>query len=333
MKKLLEQVATTIADYRAADLPAPDADDVGRWVAQFDETERKPLLEELLHVWNQIYVSKSEAERFLTNEINNQALAGSDPKAFWEGTEFLKIQERGHSQADMLRLMKPILKAETGLRLSACGGEGRFIYIDDVLFTGGRIKSDLSTWLTNEAPAASTVYVLLMAVHTFGEWRLGEDLKAKAKELGKTLDLKIFRLLSLENRKFKKDSSDVLWPTTLPPAGAMYAAGATGHTSRHPGGASSLFSSEAGRHNLEQAFLKAGLRIRAFSQNPKPVLRPLGYGPFGVGFGSLFVSWRNCPNNAPLALWWGDPESPNWHPFSKWRPLVPRKTYGGDDDL
>ncbi len=35
-----------------------------------------------------------------------------------------------------------------------------------------------------------------------------------------------------------------------------------------------------------------------------------------LGFGSLVVTFRNCPNNAPLALWVGDP----------WYPLFPRTT-------
>jgi hypothetical protein len=84
---------------------------------------------------------------------------------------------------------------------------------------------------------------------------------------------------------------------------------------------------------LEQALVKAGLKIRSFSAKPKPILRPLGFGPFGMGFGSLFLSWRNCPNNAPLALWWGGKTEPPWHPFNRWYPLVPRKTYGNDADF
>jgi hypothetical protein len=35
-----------------------------------------------------------------------------------------------------------------------------------------------------------------------------------------------------------------------------------------------------------------------------------------LGFGSLIVTFRNCPNNTPLALWAGDP----------WYPLFPRIT-------
>jgi hypothetical protein len=35
-----------------------------------------------------------------------------------------------------------------------------------------------------------------------------------------------------------------------------------------------------------------------------------------LGFGSLIVTFRNCPNNAPLAFWVDSP----------WYPLFPRTT-------
>ncbi|WP_449265039.1 phosphoribosyltransferase-like protein, partial [Escherichia coli] len=45
--------------------------------------------------------------------------------------------------------------------------------------------------------------------------------------------------------------------------------------------------------------------------------RPLGHITLDtLGFGSLIVTFRNCPNNAPLALWVGEP----------WYPLFPRTT-------
>jgi hypothetical protein len=77
----------------------------------------------------------------------------------------------------------------------------------------------------------------------------------------------------------------------------------------------------------------AGVRIRSFSQNPSAALRPLGFGHFGLGFGSTIVTFRNCPNNAPLALWWGDPKASAAHPFNKWYPLFQRKTYEEEVDF
>ena len=99
---------------------------------------------------------------------------------------------------------------------------------------------------------------------------------------------------------------------------------------RNPGGHSelNLFSSETGRQALEREMLLAGMRIRSFCQEPSPAMRPLGRGYFGLGFGSMIVTYRNCPNTVPLALWWGDSNEHPDHPFSKWYPLLPRRTYG-----
>ena len=169
---------------------------------------------------------------------------------------------------------------------------------------------------------------MLMATHEFGEYATKKRLRDAAKSCNKEITFQIWRSLHLENRLAYRDDSDVLWPVGLPPEAAGYDQGRFPLQPRTPGGKCTLFSSEASRQLLESAFLSAGLRIRSFSQNPSSSLRPLGFGPFGVGFGSLIVTYRNCPNNAPLALWWGDPQAGPSHPFSKWQPLVPRKTYG-----
>jgi hypothetical protein len=90
-------------------------------------------------------------------------------------------------------------------------------------------------------------------------------------------------------------------------------------TLRQPGslGTNALFATDAGRVLLEQEFLKAGARIRQLCPNLGATQRPLGHITLDtLGFGSLIVTFRNCPNNAPLALWVGEP----------WYPLFPRTT-------
>ena len=125
----------------------------------------------------------------------------------------------------------------------------------------------------------------------------------------------------------------MLWPASIPDDAALTAYIAEEQRfpfePRQPGARweHDVFSSEQGRQLLEREFLLAGMRIRSFCQNPNPAMRPLGFSAFGVGFGSLIVTFRNCPNNSPLALWWGDPSALPNHPFSRWRPLFPRKTY------
>jgi hypothetical protein len=87
-------------------------------------------------------------------------------------------------------------------------------------------------------------------------------------------------------------------------------------TAGHVGGGG-IFSSDAGRQLLEEEFLKAGVHIRQMCPHLNKYQRPLGNVILEtLGFGSLIVTFRNCPNNAPLALWAGDP----------WNPLFPRTT-------
>ena len=128
--------------------------------------------------------------------------------------------------------------------------------------------------------------------------------------------------MELEDSKWKTDTSDVLRPTIIPEDAAVrdYVA-AMEHqphlrTAGQVGG-NDIFSSDAGRQLLEQEFLKAGVRIREMCPNLNVYQRPLGNSVLEtLGFGTLITTFRNCPNNAPLALWVGDP----------WYPLFPRIT-------
>jgi len=73
-----------------------------------------------------------------------------------------------------------------------------------------------------------------------------------------------------------------------------------------------VFSGEAGRAVLERVLLKAGVRIRSMCPYLKETARPLGYSFLKtLGFGATVVTYRNCPNNCPLALWAGQP----WYPL------------------
>jgi hypothetical protein len=332
MIQKLEALATLIADFREGEIPRPDADHVGRWIGQFEAVERELLLDELCHVWSQLYFSRQRAREFIRGFIKNDDLVGNDPAGYWSAANLLDIQKNGGSQRDMLELFWEELQAATGLPRGATGGGADYIYVDDALFTGGRIQTDLRAWL-QYAPDRARVRIVVPAHHKFGEYKTREWLQAEARRLSKDITFEFWSAFGIENRNRYSRDSGVLWPTRLPREATGYDQGRFPLQLREPGGASTFYSSEVRRDVLEQAFVKAGLKIRSFSANPKPVLRPLGFGPFAMGFGSLFLSWRNCPNNAPLALWWGGKANPPWHPFNKWHPLVPRKTYGNDGDL
>lgn len=326
-ERIAEALALKISDYRSGEIVVPDADHVLRWARQFPESVRAGVLSETDHVLERTYCSRATATNFLNGLLTNAALAGLDPATFWHQANLLEIQQQGHSQSEMLALFRQLMVAKYGAPPAGPNSDV-FVYIDDAIFTGNRIGNDLEAWLKSAAPQTAKVHIIVLALHKLGSWQLGNRLSKIAKELGKDIKFTTWRIGEIENRKAYRDASEILWPVSLPQSAAEYAGGKFPFEPRKPGGTKSPFSSESARQLLEDALLEAGMRIRSFSANPAAIIRPLGYGPFGVGFGSTIVTYRNCPNNAPLALWWGDPTAGHLHPLSKWYPLVQRKTYG-----
>lgn len=328
----LASIASTIADYRANELAAPTPEHVDKWVRQFPEKAQRPILRELDHVMKETYIGRGAAEAFLEKVVSAAKLVGADPRGFWLTVNFLDCQESGSSQRDMLKLFGETLRLTHGVDIAGCGSSsGPYIYLDDAIFTGGRVGADLERWIREESPTKATVHVIVMAIHTLSEWQVGRRLREAASAAGKQIEFHYWRSQTVENRKAQKDNSEVLWPVELPEAPEVTAYMSLEHKypwdARVAGGKLGPFSSEEGRQILEREFLLAGLKIRAAHENPSAILRPLGFSPFGLGFGSMTVTFRNCPNNAPLALWWGNIDGNGPAHFNNWYPLFPRKTY------
>lgn len=337
---LLISVANAIKTYREGDFPEPTPEHVDRWLHQFTPSQQLPFLREFNHVINKTFITREFVRAFLSQLVANQKLTGNYPAAYWSSANFLSIQQNGQSQKEMLRLFAECLEEKYGLYLKDCGQEsGDFIYLDDVIFSGNRVISDLKLWIKNDAPQSARVHIIVVAYHTLGQYFIEKQLNESIKESRKNIAIQYWSVRKVENRKLYKDSSEVLWPEVVPFVTEVQTYMA--QLAKNPfdprqinvhSEVSLPFSSEAGRQVLESEFLIAGAKIRAMSENPKQSMRPLGFSPFGVGFGSTIVTYRNCPNNCPLAMWWGDAPlaSKSLRAYSKsleWYPLLPRKTY------
>ncbi len=320
---LLASIANTIQDYRGGSLPNPITDHVERWVQQFDAAIQLLLLQEIDHVLKKIYFSKKDVAKFLRGAMHTQKLTGVNAQEFWRNANFLDIQGGGDSQTDMLELFSEQLVNEYGFGIDDCGqGEEVFIYLDDGIFTGNRVRRDLENWIRDHAPALVKLHVICIAEHSGGRYFANTKIQEIIRASGKKVEITWWHAIVLENRKAYSASSDVLRPTAIPndPAVQAYIAAMryqpTLRTAGNPGTAN-LFSSDAAKILLEQEFLKAGVRIRQMCPHLGDTQRPLGHMTLEtLGFGSLIVTYRNCPNNAPLALWVDAP----------WYPLFPRTT-------
>ena len=178
--------------------------------------------------------------------------------------------------------------------------------------------------------------MIVAVIHRGGLYLANRKLEGVIKTSGKEIKAIYWKISEIENRLSYRNRSEVLWPTVIPdvaevqaymelPSKYPFEPRQALRTVAYP------FSSEQGRQVLESEFLIAGAKIRSLSENPKASMRSLGFSPFGVGFGSMIVTYRNCPNNCPLALWWGDPEAASG--ALHWYPLLPRKTYAAPENI
>ena len=320
---IVDTIVDIIADYREGDMAAPTGRHVNRWVDQFDADAQLPILREMAHVLRKTYFSRSGTRKFLAGLFKAEKLVGDDPCTFWNGVKLLDIQRGGASQKEMLALFSTVLENECGLNAANCGQVPHaFLYLDDAIFTGNRVKQDLEAWISAEAPVEATVHVVAIALHEGGRYYANRKIMETARENNKKIAVNWWFAIKLEDRKVYTDRSDVLRPTSIPDDELVrtYVAGMGYEPNlRNAGnvGVNRTFSSDVGRQVLEQEFLKAGTRIRSMCPNLNKYQRPLGNMLLDtLGFGSLVVTFRNCPNNAPLPLWVGDP----------WYALFPRTT-------
>lgn len=322
-QQLLESIAATTADYRAGELPAPTAEHVERWVNQFDIAVQLPILREMDHILKKTYFSRERVKMFLVNLANNPKLVGNDPASFWRSIGFIDRQGGGNSQHEMLEIFSKLLDVNYGIGNAVRVNNpncSTFVYLDDAMFTGNRVVQDVVKWIAESAPSDATLHIIMIAMHSGGQYYANNKIENAIKKHKKNLNIKWWSAAELEDRKAKSDVCDVLRPTTIPddPYVASYVSQMKHPpTLRTPGSESTnkLFSNEQSRHLLEQEFLKFGAQQRAQRPQLGITQRPLGHISLDtLGFGSLIVTFRNCPNNAPLALWVGD------------HPLFPRKT-------
>lgn len=316
---LLNSIAETTADYRGG-VVTPEH--IQRWIEQFDLDVQLPILREMDYVLKKTYFSLEKITKFLTDLINTEEIAGSNPSKFWTTVHFLNIQIGGNSQREMLELFNKILKQAYGVEINTCQTTAKeFIYLDDAIFTGNRVFRDIEAWIkSGNSPLNCKIHVVTIASHNGSREYAHGRIESVAKEAGKKIDIDWWGEIELENRRNHTNSSDVLRPISIPNVLEVQQYVSQMNykpTLRKPNGNNQIFSNEYGRHLLEQEFLKAGVEIRCKCPYLTAVQRPLGHISLEtLGFGSLIVTFRNCPNNAPLALWAGNP----------WHPLFPRIT-------
>src|SRR5690606_4848707 len=153
-QKLLESIASTSADYRKGEVPAPTPEHVDRWVRQFDSGVQLPMLREIDHVLKKTYCSLDRVVAFLRGLVKTNNLVGDNPCTFWRGVTFLDIQQGGNSQTEMIALFSELLGEACGFGVDKRGKAGTaFGYVDDAICTGTRVSRGREARMGTGTPA------------------------------------------------------------------------------------------------------------------------------------------------------------------------------------
>lgn len=325
----LDSIAETIADYRLGDIPARSPVMVERWVAQFPSPSRAALLGALDRTLKRSFISRRRLGALLENIAATDFRPGTnDALSFWRSANVLDIQIGGSSQREVTTLFADVVSRIHGIDIFRPETRGApYVYLDDIIATGTRLRQDLRAWLQGGAPNRAIVYAIAPVVCASAYWveeRLNKDLQGTGTSIRLILQPARGRLV--ETRKHYRNSSDTLWPTAIPddPATLAYceALRQEGYPPvlREPGnsGLMGFFASDSDKKIIEEAFLTRGCHIVSNSESLPETHRPLGYNTLAtLGMGLMAIPYRNCPNSAPLALWVASPGHPA---------LLPRRT-------
>ena len=238
---------------------------------------------------------------------------------------FFKDQKRGNSQREMVEVFDGVISETLAFSVEDCGSDGGpWVYFDDAIFTGTHVRWDLIEFVTHTAPEDCVLHIIVIANHPARVVYTERELQRAAKAAGKKLTTSWWRAKTFETRAWQ--DTEVLLPSALPDDEHVATLVQQLKDLGHPAelrkvvttSANGVFSGDDARNLVERELLIAGARLKyELAPQLKENHWPLGYDVLKcMGFGSMLVTFRNCANNCPLALWCGDP----------WTPLFPRNT-------
>ncbi|MCF8308790.1 MAG: hypothetical protein K9I68_07275 [Bacteroidales bacterium] len=354
MDDLIEKIIEIIGNYREEDNSFYHRLDinkahVNKWIEQFDEEDREFLLTELLHLLPQSYLSKENTLRILGNEFETlrKDFNYQTVEEFLDETKFLDCQEVGKSQKVFLEFVDEILKDKYNYSIDDCGtGEiKQWLYIDDVLASGGTFREDIMEEIEEfgiEEFKNSKIQIIgsFVILHTWATNNVRFALKNK---LGFELNnsLKFYRVAEIDNYPHinyynPNPEFNHIYPVESDLGKEIlefiegsferdYDMRNEKHAFRNPDypKKEKFFSSPENRIRYENILLKKGYEIMASIENlSAKSLRPLGMTPPSyktLGAGSHFFTWRNISNTCPIVFWWE---------VNGWYPLFPVKNRG-----
>ena len=345
MDVLIEQVYDKIKDFRKDEGVQITREGIRDWALQFGD-DAIFMLAETDNILNQTYLTKEEAVELFRNYIKKhiERYHYSDVETYLKDVSYLRLQPVGKSQNVIVDMVEEIIRNDYGFEVADYADHPKklFIYFDDVLITGGTLLGDLSGWINNDNRLTLlnehkiVLEVDLIVEHRFGQqmtfYRL-EKQKCPGLNIG---NIHIWHYYEVENHlklpygygSQRLNAVAIPVKESLSPEAINYWENLD--ADRHADYAfrpesrpveEKYFTTPENRIRFEKLLVDKGLYIINQIQNIGGHVRPLGFiypSYKTMGVGTLFFTWRNVPNNAPLVYWWEVPGH-------NWKPLFPAK--------
>lgn len=330
MINLINELVEICKDYREDDDFYFDFAHVQKWINQFSNYSRVHILSELVHLLSETYVSKNKLYDFFDDVIEflNENYKG---RVF----KLLNCQNKGNSQREMKEMLEDYIY-QNSINFGSEDGDDLWIYLDDFMFTGNTIVRDILQLEQQLDIDPRDVVVIVIATHTKAEYYCNMKIPL----------VSIIRERVIDNYKLTNSKEiQVIWPNIInSDLLDMYIKRLEQQHEHDPyptkellfrpdeNGIRDNFLNEESRIILEREFIINGINIINCASNPNKSMKPLGFDyKMTLGFGSLSISYRNCANNCPLVLWYGEIVKGRLYfddqsPLHNWYPLFPRKT-------
>ncbi|HDS6887226.1 TPA: hypothetical protein QH084_003128 [Morganella morganii subsp. morganii] len=327
---LMGQIAAKLNDYRNPPQGGMSLDHVKQWINQFELNDRRFVLEETDRLMGIGYFSESDYRRVISSIATDE-----QNESLFQTAAFLDIQNQGTSQSEFLDLLREDCAEEFDImtRMSPrqrVSSFREFIYVDDVSFSGAKAINDLTWFIDNFELQHIKILVYFLGGHTYSTWKIKDQLERRFADRNISVVVGGGDFVFVENQLRNSSSSEVLWPKAQSVSIPKWANGQTHYSGTYRNGytANTFFPDEQRRDRFEAILTKIGFDILGHSQNPSDVIKPLGFSTFnGVGFGGTIFTFRNCPNNTPLAYWWGTYLQTGNRALDCWYPLMKRNVY------
>lgn len=350
LEELIEKILEIIKDYRKDDNDVHiDKKHILKWINQFNPDDREIVLNELLYILPNSYLTEENTLRIFKNEfeILSKNFGYKSVEKFLDKSRFIDCQKVGKSQKFLLEIIRKILLENYNYDIKQCGRKGveNWIYIDDVLASGGTFREDIteeieSFGVKNFKDSNIKIISSFFILHTWAvknvpfaieqKFKKDYDIKFEFKER-----MKFYRVAEIDNNPYyhhyfnSNPRFNHVYPTESEEGKEFLSKLETAFERDYElknikfafrnkdfPKEENFFSSKENRGKYEKILLNKGLEIFYSIENLNvPSIRPLGMAPPSyqtLGTGSHFFTWRNISNTCPLVFWW---ESANWYPL------------------